>query len=291
MLCPVSESGHPLVLGFSSCPNDTFMFDALVHGRISSAMAVEVVMEDIEALNRRACDLKRALPVTKLSVAAVAGLLERYVILDSGAALGRGCGPLVVARPSSGLAGLADLRARRVAVPGRATTAFSLLRLFGPADFVPVDMRFDEIMPAVARGDVDAGLVIHESRFTYPAHGLVEVADLGAHWESDTGLPLPLGVIAANRALPLDEARAVQTAIRDSILHAHAHPEVSASYVADHARELDPEVCRRHIELYVNEHSTELGLQGRRAIEVYFARLREVGLAPPSTVSLWLDAA
>ena len=259
-----------LRLGFSSCPNDTFMFHALVHGLVPDAPAVEVVMEDIEALNRRALEPGGdALPLTKLSVGAWARVRERYTVLDAGAALGRGCGPLVVAREAARLEGLGG---RRIAVPGLGTTAYALLRMFGPAH-EPVPMRFDEVMPAVERGDVDAGLIIHESRFTYPEHGLVQVADLGEVWEADTGLPLPLGVIVADRELDPAVRDAFEAALSNSVRRAWDHPEAARAYIDAHAQEMDRDVCDQHIALYVNAFSATLGDEGRAAIDTFVARL------------------
>lgn len=268
-------------LGFSSCPNDTFMFHALVHGPSTPAgLAFEVVMEDIEALNERARGGgPEALDVTKLSAAALGHVLDRYVVLRSGAALGRGCGPLVVRRTGDGPGTLPELAGRRVAVPGLGTTAFLLLRSFAPA-FEPVPMRFDRIMPAVARGEVEAGLIIHESRFTYADHGLVEVADLGTVWETTTGLPLPLGVIAIARGHADAFGHAIEAGLRASIAHAWAYPEASRAYIRAHAQELGDEICRRHIELYVNAFSADLGELGRAALEALLERGRAIGLLP-----------
>lgn len=264
-----------LRLGYSPCPNDTFMFHALVHGLVPDAPQVEVVMGDIEGLNRRVLEPGGdALAVSKLSVSAWARVRERYAVLDAGAALGRGCGPLVVARQPAALSALAG---KRVAVPGLGTTAYALLRMFGP-QLDPVPMRFDDVMPAVERGDVDAGLIIHESRFTYPAHGLVQIADLGEVWEADTGLPLPLGVIAAQRSLDQDLRDRFSAALSASVRHAWANPDASRSYVQAHAQEMAREVCEQHIGLYVNAFSAELGDEGRAAIDTFVRRGTEAGV-------------
>lgn len=255
-----------LRLGYSPCPNDTFMFHALVHGLVPDAPAVEVVMDDIEGLNRRVLEpAGDALAVSKLSVSAWARVRERYTVLDAGAALGRGCGPLVVGRTR---AALSDLAGKEVAVPGLGTTAYALLRMFGP-QHEPVPMRFDDVMPAVARGEADAGLIIHESRFTYREHGLVKLADLGEVWEADTGLPLPLGVIAAQRSLDERVRERFEAALSASVRHAWANPEASRTYVREHAQEMAREVCEQHIGLYVNAFSAELGDEGRAAIDTF----------------------
>lgn len=271
----------PLAIGFSPCPNDTFMFHALVAGEVPG-LRVRPWLADIEALNLRALG-EDPLPVTKLSVHALAHVRERYTVLASGAALGRGCGPLVVSRPQSSIdedpaEALQRLRGRRVAIPGRYTTAYLLLRALAPELTQVVPMRFEAIMPAVAAGEVDAGLIIHESRFTYATYGLVQVADLGALWEAQTGLPLPLGVIAVQRSLGAELASALEAGILRSILAARASPEAAWPYILAHAQEMDAEVCRRHIALYVNDFSLALGDEGRAAIDALLARGEAAGL-------------
>jgi 1,4-dihydroxy-6-naphthoate synthase len=275
---------HELALGFSSCPNDTFMFHALVFGRVEvPGVGFTPVIEDIEALNLRALDPARRLPITKLSASALARLTDHYTVLDAGAALGRGCGPLVVrlaGRPD--LRTLADLDGKRVAIPGEHTTANLLLRIAaGSARFEAVVMRFEAIMPAVAAGQVDAGLIIHESRFTYPQHGLVELADLGVIWEQVTGRAIPLGMIVAARELGEPTIAAIEEGLRRSIELAFADPEPSRAWIREHAQELDDEVCQRHIALYVNAFSRSLGDEGRAAIDELLTRARASGLLPP----------
>jgi len=194
-------------------------------------------------------------------------------MLSVGAALGRGCGPLVVcAQARDDLQGLGDLGGQRVAIPGRMTTANLLLRLYGPAGWRPVEMRFDRIGAAVSTGEVDAGLLIHEGRFTYRQSRLRALADLGSVWESDRGLPLPLGIIAARSNLGEPTCRAVESALRESLHHARQHPESSQAYVREHAQELDAEVYAQHIALYVNDYSENLGVEGVRAIEEILRR-------------------
>jgi 1,4-dihydroxy-6-naphthoate synthase len=255
-----------LTFGFSPCPNDTFAFHALVHGLVDAPFRVRPVLLDIEDLNRTA--QRGELELTKLSVGAMPAA-ERYRMLRSGAALGHGVGPLVVARSERALG---EAVSDRLAIPGRQTTAFLLLRLLAgePADVV--ELRFDRILDAVAGGDVDAGLIIHESRFTYRDHGLVAVADLGELWEARTSLPVPLATIGARDDLEDELRAAAETAIRASVEYAFAHPEASADYVAAHSQELSPEVCRQHIELYVNEFSIDVGDDGLAAIEALTER-------------------
>ncbi len=250
-----------LSFGFSPCPNDTFAFHALAHGLIDAPFRVQPVLLDIEELNRRARD--GALELTKLSVGALAGVGERYHVLRSGAALGNGVGPLVVAREAGSLEQVAR---GRVAIPGRDTTAYRLLRLAAPALEQVVEMRYDRILAAVEHGEVDAGLIIHESRFTYGDHGLVQVADLGAWWERTTNLPVPLATICARADLDATLRADVERALRASVQYAFDHPEASRDYVRAHSQEMSDAVCDAHIALYVNAHSLDVGDDGLRAI-------------------------
>jgi 1,4-dihydroxy-6-naphthoate synthase len=260
-------SGRRLTFGFTPCPNDAFAFHALVHGLVSAPLEVEPVLLDIEELNRRASGGE--LELTKLSFGAAAAAGDSYRLLRSGAALGRGVGPLVVARePGS----LADAAAGRIAVPGRETTAFLLLRLAAPALGEVAELRYDRILPAVVAGEVDAGLIIHESRFTYEEHGLVAVADLGEWWEGETGLPVPLAGIFARHDLDPEVVGEAEAAVRASVEYAFAHPEASRDYVRSLAHELSDEVCAAHIALYVNEHSVDIGDEGLTAIDRLIGR-------------------
>jgi len=253
-----------LTFGFSPCPNDTFAFHALVHGLVPAPFAVQPVLLDIEELNRRARE--GAFELTKLSVGAFAGVGvgDRYRLLRSGAALGHGVGPLVVARTPRRLA---EAVRGRIAIPGRDTTAFRLLRLAAPSLGEVVEVRYDRILGAVERGEVDAGLIIHESRFTYEAHGLTKVIDLGDWWERETGLPVPLAGICARADLEPGLIVDVERAIRASVQYAFDHPEESRAYVRAHSQEMSEAVCDEHIKLYVNEHSLDIGDEGLRAIE------------------------
>jgi 1,4-dihydroxy-6-naphthoate synthase len=251
-----------LRFGFSPCPNDTFAFHALVHGLVEAPFRVEPVLLDIEELNLRA--QHGELELTKLSFGALAGVGDRYRLLRSGAALGFGCGPLVVAREQIGLE---EAAGGPIAVPGLQTTAFLLLRRFAPALGEVVGLRYDHILGAVEKGDAKAGLIIHESRFTYAEHGLVRVCDLGELWEQETGLPVPLAGICARSDLDAEMRIAAERAIRSSVEYAFAHPEASDEYVRVNAQELSAEVRRAHIGLYVNETSIDLGERGMRAIE------------------------
>lgn len=251
-----------LTFGYSPCPNDTFAFNALAHGLIDAPFRIEPVLLDIEELNRRAHD--GAFDLTKLSVGAFAAVGDRYTMLRSGAALGHGVGPLVVTRTPMTLA---EAVRGRVAIPGKETTAFRLLRLAAPELHDTVELRYDKILRAVASGEVDAGLIIHESRFTYQDHGLHKAQDLGEWWERETSLPVPLAGICARADLDADTRAAAERAIRASVQHAFDHPDASADYVRAHAQEMSAEVCAQHIELYVNQWSLDVGDEGLRAIQ------------------------
>jgi 1,4-dihydroxy-6-naphthoate synthase len=256
-----------LTFGFTPCPNDAFAFHALVHGLVPAPFAVEPVLLDIEELNRRSAGAE--LQLTKLSFGAAAAAGDRYRLMRSGAALGRGVGPLVVAREARSLE---EAALGRIAVPGRETTAFLLLRLAAPALGDVVELRYDRILAAVVAGEVDSGLIIHESRFTYGEHGLVAVADLGEWWEGETGLPVPLAGIFARSDLDPHVVDEAEAAIRASVEYAFAHPEASREYVRSLSHELSDEVCAAHIDLYVNEHSVDIGDEGLVAIDRLLGR-------------------
>lgn len=256
-----------LRFGFTPCPNDAFAFHALARGLVSAPFDVEPVLLDIEELNRRAAGAE--LELTKLSFGAAAAAGDRYRLLRSGAALGRGVGPLVVAREAGALD---DVVGKRIAVPGRETTAFLLLTLAAPELGEVVELRYDRILEAVVAGEADAGLIIHESRFTYREHGLVAVADLGEWWEGETGLPVPLAGIFARADLDPALAAEAESALRASVEYAFAHPEASRDYVRSLAHELSDEVCAAHIALYVNEHSVDIGDEGLAAIDRLLGR-------------------
>ncbi len=256
-----------LTLGISPCPNDTFIFDALVNGALDTgALRFEVVHEDVETLNAWA--LEGRLHVSKVSYGVLPSIAKDYVVLSAGGALGHGVGPLLVTRP-----GLGAFRpeAATVAIPGRHTTAHLLFSLAYPAAARKEFMVFSAVEEAVLRGAVDAGVIIHEGRFTYAAKGLVKLLDLGEHWERETGAPVPLGGIVARRTLDPAVCREVDRLVRASVEHARAGGSRIGDYVRRHAQEMDEAVMRRHIDLYVNEHSIDLGDSGRRAVETLLA--------------------
>jgi 1,4-dihydroxy-6-naphthoate synthase len=267
-----------LKIGYSTCPNDTYIFAGLAEGRIDIApYRLETVLADVEELNRKA--VQGELDVTKLSYHAASGLLDDYVLLRSGGALGRGCGPIVVARKG---ADMPALREASIAIPGRKTTAHLLLDLYGGHCGPRPEMRFDLIMPAVARGDVDAGLLIHEGRFTYGIYGLTQVLDLGDWWERETGAPIPLGCIAARRDLGPEIVRFVDGKIRESLEFARANPAAVEAYIESFAQEMEPDVISRHIDTFVNEYSLDVGPEGERAAKLLLdAARRASGLELP----------
>ncbi|MGW1557499.1 1,4-dihydroxy-6-naphthoate synthase [Streptomyces sp. NPDC002144] len=273
-----SEPVQPLRIAYSPCPNDTFVFDALAHGRVPGAPALDVTFADIDITNGMA--ERGEFDVLKVSYAVLPYVLDEYALLPSGGALGRGCGPLVLTRE----AGM-DLAGRTVAVPSEKSTAYLLFRLWA-ADTVPagvgeiVVMPFHEIMPAVRDGKVDAGLVIHEARFTYQNYGLHKLADMGEHWETTTGLPIPLGAIIAKRSLGTGTLTGLAEAIRTSVQAAWDEPEVSRPYVMEHAQEMDPAVADQHIGLYVNEFTADLGEDGYAAVRGLLTRAAAEGLVP-----------
>lgn len=274
-------------IAFSPCPNDTFVFHALAHGLIPGAPKLNVTYADIDITNNWAA-AGEGPEVMKISYAALPWVLEQYKLLPCGGALGRGCGPLVLTNGNDAAADPASLAGKRVAVPSERSTAYLLFRLWAARN-VPggigeiIVMPFHEIMPAVRDGKIDAGLVIHEARFTYPEYGLTMLTDLGSWWESDTGLPIPLGAIIARRSL---DTKLITEWIRASVDYAWTHPDESKAYVMQHAQELSPEVAQSHIELYVNSFTADLGDDGYAAITALLGRAAEEGLVPSFDLSL-----
>ena len=276
----------PLSLGYSPCPNDTYIFYALIHNRIA-LKGVELqspLLEDVETLNLWA--LNKKLDITKLSFHALGHVLDEYCVLSAGSALGRGCGPLLVAKPGFDPA---NLKNAKIAIPGRLTTANLLFRMYTPAATNLLELRFDTIMEAVKNADVDAGVIIHESRFTYAEQGLACLQDLGQWWEETSGYPIPLGCIAARRSLGKKRIELIDQAIHDSIVWADEHPNECLPYIQQYAQEMDKEVMQSHIELYVNDHSKDLGSEGLAAIESFLRLGREAGILPDSFKQLRLQ--
>ncbi|MCF6291013.1 MAG: 1,4-dihydroxy-6-naphthoate synthase [Desulfobacterales bacterium] len=276
-----------LTIGYSPCPNDTHIFYALTHGRVplDGWRPATPVLADVETLNSWA--LAGRLDITKLSFHALAHVLDEYVLLRSGAALGRGCGPLLVA---SHAMDRSELSRVRVAIPGRYTTAALLLKLFAPGCDHTVAMPFDRIMPAIVAGRVNAGVIIHESRFTYPRYGLSLVRDLGSWWEEFSGRPIPLGGIVARRSLGPELLGRIEAAIRKSVCWAGVHPDACMGYIRQHAREMEERVVRDHINLYVNRFSEDLGDEGLAAVEFFLNQGREIGGLPLSRTPLSINS-
>lgn len=254
---------NKMTIAYSPCPNDTFIFDALINRRIESEFAFDVNLADVEVLNRRAW--QGFYDISKVSVAALPLISDKYELLDSGAALGFGCGPLLVSRenydPSAQV-----VNQLKIAIPGQTTTANLLMKLAYQEAKKKEEVLFSEIEDSILRGQFDAGVIIHESRFTYEQKGLRLLRDLGEFWESTYGVPLPLGCIVIRKDLPESTKRRVERLIRESVEFAFANPEASAEYVAAHAAEMDPEVRKSHIGLYVNQFSVSLGEKGKAAI-------------------------
>jgi 5,8-dihydroxy-2-naphthoate synthase len=277
-----------LTLGFSPCPNDCFMFDAMVHGRIDlEGLDFDVRMADIEALNSAA--FAGDVDITKLSFHAYAYCAADYVLLDAGSALGRNCGPLLISQrsipPEEVAAG--DLR---IAIPGKYTTANFLLSLAFPRATAKSECLFSDIEAGVLEGRFDAGLIIHENRFTYADRGLKKIIDLGEFWESETGAAIPLGGIVISRLLPADVRQRVNRVMRRSVEYAFANRDASLPFVRANAQAMSDEVMYKHIDLYVNEYSVDLGVDGRRAVEVLFERARNSGVIPELKEDLFLSA-
>ena len=275
-----------LSIGFSPCPNDTFIFDAIAHQKIETeGLEFEIVLADVEALNRMA--FAGELDVTKLSFHAFAWLLERYVLLDAGSALGNNCGPLLIAREPIDWQ---DVRYARIAIPGKYTTANFLLSLAQPEATQKEEMIFSAIEDAVIQKQVDAGLIIHENRFTYAQKGLVKIADLGEYWETQTGMPIPLGGIVIRRNLPQDIQQKFNRVMARSVSFALENPGQTLPYVKAHAQEMEEAVMFQHIGLYVNEFTRDLGAKGRAAVQLLFDTARARGvLAPASNQHIFLN--
>lgn len=277
-----------LSLSFSPCPNDCFMFDAVVHERIDlEGLEFSVRMADVEALNR--ATFAGEADVTKLSFHAFAYCSDNYALLDAGSALGRNCGPLLISKREIPMAEVAAGRIR-VAIPGRYTTANFLLGLAFPGLQDKTELVFSDIEPALLAGDVDAGLIIHENRFTYADKGLRKIIDLGEFWEGETGMPIPLGGIVINRALPADVQQKVNRIVRRSVEYAFAHREASLPFVRANSQEMSEDVMYKHIDLYVNDYSVDLGPDGRRAVAVLFEKAMASGVIPDTRRSLFVGA-
>lgn len=276
-----------MTLGFSPCPNDTFIFDALIHHKIDTeGLDFEVSYEDVESLNQQA--FRSVLDITKLSYHAFAYVVNDYVLLDAGSALGSGVGPLLICKNPEWVGRLntseeranLDLSTVLVGIPGRFTTANFLLGLAYPKLINKQELIFSDIERTLQEGGIDLGLIIHENRFTYLDKGLHKVLDLGDYWERETGLPIPLGGIVVKRNLPDDVKHKVNRVLRRSVEFAFENPQSGIDFIRSHAQEMEEKVMYQHIELYVNQYSVDLGDKGRHAIETMFSRARDQQLIP-----------
>ena len=269
-------------LGYSPCPNDTFIFYALIHGKIDTGdLIFKENLLDVESLNRKALNME--FDLTKVSYQAFGHLRGKYRLLRAGGALGRGCGPLVISKNDYTME---ELRGKRIAIPGKLTTAYLLLQLYDP-DFSTqssnlVVMPFHKIIDSITNGEVDAGLIIHESRFTYPSYGLKQIIDLGEWWEKETGLPIPLGGIIAKRSLGNGLNKKINNILRQSVEYAFSNRSEPVNYIKAHSQELSDDVINQHINLYVNDFSVDVGSEGEKAVSILLSRAEEAGIIPKS---------
>lgn len=272
-------------LGFSPCPNDCFIFDALVHKKIDTqGIDFTLIMEDVEALNNRA--FKQELDITKLSYHAFLYLTQQYALLNSGSALGFNCGPLLVQNSKFKIQ---NIEQARIAIPGKYTTANFLLSLAYPQSQNKQELLFSDIEEAVISHKVDAGLLIHENRFTYQEKGLEKITDLGEFWESLIHAPIPLGGIVVKRSMDLQLQKTIDALIKQSVEFAFANPESSMDFVKQHAQEMSPEVMKKHIDLYVNQFSVDLGVVGKNAVQLLFDKALEVKLLEDKPEHIFVD--
>ncbi len=277
---------HSFSIGFSPCPNDTFMFDALVNGKIQDTeISFEPFLADVEQLNSLA--MEGTLPITKISVSAYASVADTYEILEAGSALGKGCGPLLISKKKYSLA---DTGSLRIAIPGIHTTANLLLSIFAPGAKNKTPMIFSAIEDAVLSGEFDAGLIIHENRFTYQQKGLQKIADMGELWEEKMHVSIPLGCIVVKRELDPSLKQKINTLIRRSIEFAFSNPSSSSAYVKKHSQELADDVIEQHIALYVNNFSIALGAEGKKAIELLLEKGNHAGLLPAINRDIFIPA-
>jgi 1,4-dihydroxy-6-naphthoate synthase len=274
-----------LSLGFSPCPNDTFIFDAMIHDKIDTeGLTFNLIIEDVEALNQKA--FNQSLDITKLSFHAFAHLLPHYALLDAGSALGNGVGPLLIAKSEIQDS---EIPNKRIAIPGKYTTANFLLALAYPTATQKTEYLFSDIEDAVLSEQVDAGLIIHENRFTYRERGLVKLLDLGSYWESSTQMPIPLGGIVVSKHLPLDVQRKVNRVMARSVSYALDHPEEPMDYVKGYAQEMDKKVMQQHINLYVNEYTRDLGVKGKLAVQRLFDIAMAKGIIPAQEMDIFVN--
>ncbi len=282
-----------LTLGFSPCPNDTFIFDALIHGKIDTeGLSFKVFFDDVETLNQKA--LNGELDITKLSFHAFAYVAEKYALLDAGSALGFGVGPLLICKKENAESIARQLETEeaynlKVGIPGKYTTANFLLGVAYPKLTNKQEMVFSAIEDALVNEEIDLGLIIHENRFTYQAKGLHQLMDLGSYWEQFSGCAIPLGGIVVNRNLPIEVQEKVNRLVRKSVKFAFEHPKSAISFIRQHAQAMEEDVMYKHIELYVNKYSVDLGLEGRKAIDTLFQIAAKNNLIPQLSKSLYVN--
>jgi 1,4-dihydroxy-6-naphthoate synthase len=280
-----------LSLGFSPCPNDTFIFDAMIHHKIDTeGLDFEVFYDDVETLNQKA--MRGELDITKLSYHAFAYVADKYVLMDAGSALGFGVGPLLICKDDPEKL-ISDLKSQisnlKIGIPGKYTTANFLLGTAFPNATNKVELVFSDIENAVFEGRIDIGLIIHENRFTYQDKGLKKIIDLGDYWEKETGCAIPLGGIVANRKLPLEVQHKINRVIRHSVEFAFENPKSGLEFIRSHAQEMSEEVMYKHIELYVNKYSVDLGAEGKKAIKLLFDKALENQIIPQVTEDIFLS--
>jgi len=287
-------SDTKLTLGFSPCPNDTFIFDAMVHGKIDTEdLSFEVLMTDVEELNQKA--FQKKLDITKLSYHAFAYLTDDYVLLESGSALGFGVGPILITNYKLQITDykISNLQSAicnyKIAIPGKYTTANFLLRLAFPEAKNKTEMLFSDIEDAVLSGKADAGLIIHENRFTYEKRGLYKIIDFGEYWETLTNSPIPLGGIVVKRNLSDEIKNKINRVMRRSVEYAYANPEASRSFVKENAQTMSEEVMQQHINLYVNDYTIDLGEKGRNSVKLLFDKAKQVGVIPKTNENIFIS--
>jgi 1,4-dihydroxy-6-naphthoate synthase len=275
-----------LTLAFSPCPNDTFIFDAMVHGRIDTeGLEFDYLLADVEELNRKA--LNSAVDVTKISYHAYAYVANNYLILDSGSALGYGNGPLLISKK---IIKPSELSQKRIAIPGKYTTANLLFSIGWPDALNKKEYLFSDIEEALLKDEADAGLIIHETRFTYFKRGLNKIEDMGEYWENLTGLPIPLGAIVIKRDIPDVIAQKVDRVLRRSLEYAYNDSSASYDFVSGNAKEMDSTVMNNHIKLFVNEFSLSLGEKGKTAVSTLFRIAKDKGVIPPVPGRIFLSS-
>lgn len=285
---PFRGLGGKLTLGFSPCPNDTFIFDALIHHKIDTeGLEFEAFYDDVETLNQKA--FRGELDITKLSYHAFAYAADKYILLNAGSALGFGVGPMLISKSEFSVADLEQNPLLKIGIPGKYTTANFLLGLAFPQAINKQELVFSDIENAVLDGRVDVGLIIHENRFTYQDKGLHKVVDLGDYWEKRTGCAIPLGGIVANRSLPLDVQHKINRVLKRSVEFAFANPKSGLEYIRSHAQEMSEEVMYKHIDLYVNKFSVDLGEEGKKAVKLLFDTALEKGIIPSISKNLFLN--